>query len=46
MKLDGFELRVHSVIGFAILLVVFWVAYKVGQSKYLDTVPFFRSASS
>lgn len=46
MKIDGFEIRVHSLVGFAILLVVFWAAYRVGQSKYLDNVPFFRSASS
>ena len=46
MKLDGFDLRIHSVLGFAILLLVFWAAYKIGQSKYLDTVPFFRSAGS
>ena len=46
MKLDGFEIRVHSLVGFAILLVVFWAAYRIGQSKYLDNVPFFRSAGS
>lgn len=46
MTIDGFTLKIHSVLGFAILLVVFWAAYKIGQSKYLDQVPFFRSAGS
>lgn len=44
MKIDGFQIKVHGLVGFAILIVVFWAAYKIGQSKYLDGVPFFRSA--
>ena len=39
MKVDGFELKVHSVLGIVILLVVFTMAYKVGQSGALDWIP-------
>jgi len=46
MKLDGFELKVHSIVGLVILLVVFWAAYRIGNQNMLGGVPFFGGGQS
>ena len=46
MHIDGFELKIHSLVGLIIALAVFWAAYRLGQSKSLDGLPFFRSKQS
>lgn len=41
MKVDGFQIKVHGLVGLVIGLVVFAVAYKIGQANMLANLPFF-----